>query len=593
MKSIKTKFQFGTVNVPNLILILMLIWFIFSFLVFPNINLLLNVFVKDGQLTLQSVEKISRSARAIKSLNNSFLLAFASIITVNISGILAVLFTEYFDIKGSKLLSMGFMTTLIYGGVVLVTGYKFVYGKTGIITLLLLRFFPNLDPGWFVGFGAVLFIMTFSGTSNHMMFLTTSVRNLDYHTIEAAKNMGASQWTILSKIVLPTLKPTIFAITILTFLAGLSTMAGPLIVGGPDFQTINPMIKTFTGMQNSRDIAALLAIILGIATSILLFALQKIESKGNYISVSKTKARVIKQKIESPLWNVIAHITAWSMWIIYMLPIMYVFIFSFTDAVTIKTGKLSLGSFTINNYIKLFNSSNAYKPYVVSMVYSILASIIVVIISILVARIVTKAKQKWHKIFEPLILIPWLLPSTMIALGLMMTYDVQRFFLLNKVLIGTQVILLIAYVIIKIPFSYRMIRAAFISFDKNLEEAAKVMGAKSFYTFRKVILPVILPVLLSVLVLNFNSLLSEYDLTAFLYHPFLQPLGIVIKGATDETATTEAQAMAYVYSVVLMVISIIALWIGRYGGYDALRKLVNIKKKKRVVENEVNIKTHR
>ena len=51
-------------------------------------------------------------------------------------------------------------------------------------------------------------------------------------------------------------------------------------------------------MTGSRDIAALLAIILGIATSILLFIMQKIEKKGNYISISKTKAKMTKQKIE-------------------------------------------------------------------------------------------------------------------------------------------------------------------------------------------------------------------------------------------------------------------------------------------------------
>lgn len=57
-------------------------------------------------------------------------------------------------------------------------------------------------------------------------------------------------------------------------------MSGPLIVGGPDFQTINPMIKTFANMTGSRDIAALLAIILGIATTILLAIMQKIEKKA-------------------------------------------------------------------------------------------------------------------------------------------------------------------------------------------------------------------------------------------------------------------------------------------------------------------------
>ena len=196
----KTKLQDGTINIPGLIVKVVLIWFIFSFLVFPNVNLIIRVFFQDGHFSLEAVEKIMKSQRAIDSLKNSFILAVASIITVNISGILIVLFTEYFDIKGSKLLSMGFMTTLIYSGVVLVTGYKFVYGETGIITKVLMQFFPDMNPQWFVGFGAVLFIMTFSGTSNHMMFLTNAIRGLDYHTIEAAKNMGASQRTILLRL---------------------------------------------------------------------------------------------------------------------------------------------------------------------------------------------------------------------------------------------------------------------------------------------------------------------------------------------------------------------------------------------------------
>lgn len=579
MGKLKSKLQDGTINIPGLILKLFLIWFIFSFLVFPNVNLLLKVFIKDGHFSLDAIHKIMKSTRAINSLKNSFLLAVASVVTVNVSGILIVLFTEYFDIKGSKILSLGFMTTLIYGGVVLVTGYKFVYGETGIVTKVLMQFFPNMDPQWFVGFGAVLFIITFSGTSNHMMFLTNAVRNLDYHTIEAAKNMGASQGTILFKIVLPTMKPTIFAITILTFIAALSTMSGPLIVGGPDFQTINPMIKTFANMTGSRDIAALLAITLGIATSILLFIMQKIEKKGNYISISKTKAKMTKQKIENPVLNVIAHIVAYVMFVIYMLPIINVLVFSFTDGMTIKTGQIRKDSFTLENYAKLFRSSTAYKPYLVSILYSFVAALTVAVICIAVARIVTKLKHKWDKLYEPLILIPWLLPSTMIALGLMMTYDEARWNLANKVLVATPVIMLIAYMIIKLPFSYRMIRAAFIGLDGNMEEAAQVMGAKPFYTMRKVILPIIMPVVLSVVVLNFNGLLSEYDLSVFLYHPLFQPLGIVIKLATDETATTDAQAMAFVYTVILMIISTIALWLGRYDGIATIKGIFSRKKK--------------
>lgn len=571
MNFFKDKIQNGTVNVPGILLRAAILWFVLSFLVFPNVNLILNVFIKDGEFTLSAVSKILSSARALKSLKNSFILACAAVVTVNITGVLIVLFTEYFDIKGARLLKLGFMSTLIYGGVVLVTGYKFVYGETGIATKVLLNIFPNMDPAWFVGFWAVLFIITFSGISNHMMFLTNSLRSIDYHTIEAAKNMGASQMKILFQIVLPTLKPTIFAVTILTFLSALSTMSGPLIVGGPDFQTINPMIKTFANMMTSRDIAALLAIILGLATSVLLVISQRIEKKGNFISVSKTKAKLVKQKIENPVLNVIAHIVAYSMFVIYMLPILNVLVFSFTDGLTITTGEIRPDSFTLANYRKLFQSPAAYKPYVVSTVYAIIAAVVVVIVALVAARLITKAKHKLDKMLEPLVLIHWLLPSTMIALGMMMTYDEPRWNIGNKVLVATPLIMLIAYIIVKIPFSYRMVRAAFMGLDGNLEEAAQVMGAKPFYTMRKVILPIIMPVVLSVVVMNFISLLSEYDLSVFLYHPSYRPLGIEIKLATDETATIDAQAMAFVYTVVLMIISTFALWLGRFGGFEAIK----------------------
>lgn len=143
MNFFKDKIQNGTVNVPGILLRAAILWFVLSFLVFPNVNLILNVFIKDGEFTLSAVSKILSSARALKSLKNSFILACAAVVTVNITGVLIVLFTEYFDIKGARLLKLGFMSTLIYGGVVLVTGYKFVYGETGIATKVLLNIFSK------------------------------------------------------------------------------------------------------------------------------------------------------------------------------------------------------------------------------------------------------------------------------------------------------------------------------------------------------------------------------------------------------------------------------------------------------------------
>ena len=537
-----------------------LIWFLVTFIIYPNIDLVLSVFVKDGQFTLDAVNRVLKSPRAIQSIMNSFKLALSLIVTVNVVGLLCVLFTEYFDIKGAKILKLGYMTSLIYGGVVLATGYKFVYGPYGMITRILQNFLPNLDPNWFVGYGAVLFIMTFSGTANHTLFLTNTIRGVDYHTIEAARNMGAKPFTVFRKIVLPTLTPTLFALTIMIFLSGLSAVAAPMIVGGKQFQTINPMIITFAGMGNSRDLAALLAIVLGVATTILLSIMNKIEKGGNYISISKTKAPLKKQKITSKPWNIIAHIVAYALFVVFMLPLIFIVLYSFTDPVAIQTGNLSLANFTLENYHQFLTNSVAFSPFLVSFVYASLAAITATVLAVVFARVVRKHKARFDSLFEYGALLPWLLPNTLLAISLLFTFNQPQPLVFNFILVGTIVILLIGYIIVKIPFSYRMVRAILFSVDDEMEDAARSMGASPFYTMMKVIIPFILPVVLSVIALNFNSLLTDFDLSVFLYHPLAQPLGITIRSAGDETATSNAQALVFVYTIVLMIISSAVLY---------------------------------
>jgi len=552
-----------TVKLGDIPIKILLVWFVVAFLIFPNLNLLISVFYKNGIFSTEVFGKLLSSARAIRSLSNSFLLAVSLSISVNIVGTLLVLFTEYFDIRGAKLLKAGYMTTLIYGGVVLATGYKFIYGENGVMTKLLVAIFPSLNPGWFTGYFAVIFIMTFACTSNHIIFLTNAVRGIDYQLLEAARNLGASFRTIVFRIIVPLLKPTYLAVTILIFLTGLSAMSAPLIVGGDTFQTINPMIMTFAQSTYSREIAALLAIILGIATILLLTVMNKLEKGGTYISVAKTKAKMVKQKITSPLANMLAHGLAYVLFLIYAGPIVLVVIYSFTKSTNITSGVLSAKDFTLGNYITLFTQSNAFKPYLVSLLYAFLSAVIVAMIAILVSRIIHKSRGLFPALLEYSMLIPWLLPGSLIAIGLMITYDAPKLLVFNKVLIGTTVILLLGYIIVKLPFSLRMIKAAFFGVEGSLEEAAQSMGASSFYIFRRVILPLVLPAVLSVIVLNANSLLSDYDLTVFLFHPLLQPLGIVIKAASDESATVNAQAMSFVYAVILMLMAATALYLTR------------------------------
>ncbi|WP_339217479.1 iron ABC transporter permease [Paenibacillus sp. FSL W7-1332] len=552
--------RLASINPVSILLYGLIVWFVIAFLIYPNLNIYGEIFMKDGKFTLEAAEKLLSSERAMRSLYNSFILAFSLVITVNVVGITLVLISEYFDIKGAKILRLGYFTTLIYSGVVLVSGYKFVYGEEGFMTKLLVQLFPSFNTTWFHGYWAVLFVMTFACTSNHFLFLSNAIRKIDFQTVEAARNMGASTWYILRRVVLPVLKPTIYALTILTFLTGLAATSAPLILGGKEFQTITPMILTFSRSMTSRDLAALLALILGVATLVLLTVMIRFERKGNFMSVSKVKSELVKQKIRSKSGNLAAHILAYGLFVLYIVPVVLIIIFSFTDAASISTATLNLNSFTLDNYIRVFSSMSAFKPYLVSILYATAASVIVVALALVASRILHKYKNKWALALEYALLIPWILPSTLIAIGLIVTFNTPKLMIGNTVLVGTVWMLLIAYVIIHIPFTLRMVKASFFSLDSNLEDAARNLGAKPFYTFRKVLLPIILPSTLAVLALNFNGILADYDVTVFLYHPLYQPLGIVIKNSTDAQALADTKALTLVYSVILMIMSSVTLY---------------------------------
>ena len=492
---------------------------------------------------------------------NSLKLALCLVITVNVVGISIVLLTEYFDIKGAKILRLGYMTTLIYSGVALVTGYMFLYASDGIITTQLKDAFPNINVNWFTGFNAVLFTMTFACTSNHALFLRNAIRGIDYNTVEAARNMGAKPFKVLWKVVFPTLLPTLFSLTVMTFITGLCAMSAPTLLG---YDSINPEIVRLAGSSVADEAfpqarAALLSIILACFTILLLTVLSSYERKGHYLSVSKTKAKLQKQKITNPVANVLAHIYAYVLFIIYMTPVVMIVIFSFQTFSAVRMRKLDLSQWTLVNYFgkqdySYLTSRGTYKiregsisgvfsneatlgGIQMSFVMSVIAAALACVIVVVACNYIFKHK-KTGTILEYALLFPWLLPTILIC------YSYRTFFNSSDVwyVFGqnlyyadrVRILIVIAYTVVKLPFSLRMIKASFYAIDEELEDAARNLGSGPVRTFLKVKLPIILPSVLAVFALNFNALFTEYDMSATFASTYGTTYAMVIQSMCRE-----------------------------------------------------------
>ena len=569
----------------------------FGFMLLPCLNTLTSIFnTKNaaGERDPFAVIRFFLAGSMGKYVWNSLKLAILLVITVNVVGVSIVLLTEYFDIKGAKILRMGYMTTMIYSGVALVTGYMFLYASDGILTTALKNAFPSVNPTWFSGFNAVLFTMTFACTSNHMLFLRNAIRGIDYNTVEAARNMGARPFKVLWKVVFPTLIPTMFSLTVMTFITGLCAMSAPTLLG---YDSINPEIVRLAGSSSADEAfpqarAALLSIILAMFTIILLTVLSSYERKGHYLSVSKTKAKLQKQKITNPVWNVLAHIYAYVLFIIYMTPVVMIIIFSFQTYSAIRLKKLDLTHWTLINYFgqqdyEYLTSRGKYKTRVgsisgvfsndatlggirLSFILSALAAALACVIVVVACNYIFKKRNKKSGVvLEYALLFPWLLPTILIC------YSYRTYFNSDSVwYVGNQnlyyaqnvrLLIVMAYTVTKLPFSLRMIKASFYSIDEELEDAAKNLGAGGLRTFLKVKLPIILPSVLAVFALNFNALFTEYDMSATFASTYGTSYAMVIQAMCAEEGlygyNVNASGRRCASTVFIMIVSGVILYL--------------------------------
>ena len=588
-----------------------------GFMLLPCLNTLTSIFnVKNaaGERDPFAVIRFFFAGTMGKYVWNSLKLALCLVVTVNIVGVSIVLLTEYFDIKGAKILRMGYMTTLIYSGVALVTGYLFLYAPDGILTTAVTNAFPGFNASWFTGFNAVLFTMTFACTSNHALFLRNAIRGIDYNTVEAARNMGAKPFKVLWKVVFPTLLPTMFSLTVMTFITGLCAMSAPTLLG---YDSINPEIVRLAGSSGADEAfpqarAALLSIILAMFTILLLTVLSSYERRGHYLSVSKTKAKLQKQKITNPVANVLAHIYAYVLFIIYMTPVVMIVIFSFQTYSAIRKKQLDLTNWTLINFFgqqdyEYLTNRGKYKlregaisgvfsneatlggiqlSFILSLIAAALACVIVVIACNYIFK---KNHKKTGVVLEYALLFPWLLPTILIC------YSYRTFFNSDAVwYVGNmnlyyaqrvRILIIMAYTVTKLPFSLRMIKASFYSIDEELEDAARNLGSTALRTFLRVKLPIIMPSVLAVFALNFNALFTEYDMSATFASSYGTTYAMVIQAMYREEGlygyNVNASGRRCASTVFIMLVSGLILYLVYGVGGRDLEERLAIRRRRR------------
>lgn len=158
-------------------------------------------------------------------------------------------------------------------------------------------------------------------------------------------------------------------------------------------------------------------------------------------------------------------------------------------------------------------------PVLLSLQVASIALIFSFVLGTLMARFMTKVEFKGKVILETIMMLPIVLPPTVVGFILIVIFGNNSFvgdfieWLFGSSIIFTWYAAVLASTVVAFPLMYQSAKTGFLSIDKDIEEAAKVDGASDFRIFMKITMPLAAVSLITGAILSFARALGEFGAT--------------------------------------------------------------------------------
>ena len=438
-----------------------------------------------------------------------------------------------------------------------VLAFLFLYGESGMLPRALQLALGLEDvPFAFGGVAAVLLVHVYVFYVYFYLFVGAALRGLDASLLDASADLGAGAWTTFRRVVLPLLRPALVGASLLVFMLSMASFTAPLLFaeGDPFLTTQIYQFKT----NGALDRAAAVSVVL---TGICLLFLAGAEARG---LASRTASGKGVGRSPGPLRGparVVAGVLVGVALVVVLLPVATVVLLSFVAEGTWTTQVLP-DTFTLDNYAALATEPDVLAPITSSLWMAALATAANVVFGVGVALVVVKGAVPGRGLLRALSLLPFAVPGTVMALGLLVAFDEPTALAGGAVLIGTVWLLPLAYFVRHIPLVVRAAQAALEGFDDRLAEASADLGAAPRTTFRRVVLPAIAPGVIAGALLTFVTALGEFVASIMLYVYANRPIAVEVFAQLRIFEFGQAAA----YSVLLMALVVAAVGVSRWLG---------------------------
>lgn len=535
MTKIKFKPDFWTIITIVIALVFAL------FLVYPLFSLFLSGF-KDsatGVLTLNNFSKFFGKKYYYQGLINSFMITVCvTILAVLIGAPMAYLMTA-FKIKGKGIAEILVIISMLSPPFIGAYSWVLLCGRSGVIT----KFFENslgIHLPNIYGFSGILLVLTLKLYPFIYLYVSGALAKIDVSLSEAAESLGCSSVKKVFTIVLPLILPTLLAGSLLVFMNALADFGTPMLIG-EGFNVMPVMIYSefISEVGGQANFAASMAAIMVLITAVLFLGQKYIVNKKSF---TMSSLRPMVAKDITGIKSLLAHAAIYIVIFMSVIPQLTVFYTSF-----LKTkGSMFDRGFSLGSYKAVFDRMG--NAILNTYLFGLIAIAIIVLLGMFIAYISTRKRNAVTASIDTITMFPYIIPGSVLGITLLSAFN-------NKPLLlsGTIMIMIVAFVIRRLPYTLRSSAAILYQISPSMEEASISLGCSPVKTFFKVTAVMMLPGVMAGAILSWITVINELSASVILYTGKTRTMSIAIYTEVIRANYGTAAALSSILTVTTVI----------------------------------------
>lgn len=505
--------------------------FLGLFLLYPLFGILSASFLDASgtHFTLNNYVKVIARAFYRDSVLNSLTIGvLATVVTTLITAPLAFSIARL-PVAGKTALTSLAVLPLVLPSFVSAYALLLLFGRAGIVT----QAFAALGVSAPSIYGTPGIVLVYVLTLYPYVLLPTvaGLKALDISVEEASQNLGASRWRTFWSVIFPIVIPSILAGALLVFIETLENFGVPFVLAEDKPIMAVEAYKLFVGETDTNPASAGVLGVLLVLSTTLVVVIQRRYLGGRRFA---TGARRSPPLIEVGRgWRLLATSYCWGVVLASLVPFFAVIVISFME----YRGPVLHPNFSLDNYAELFRRS--LRPLENTLLLATIAAFGAALLGVPIGYVITRHRTRLSAFLDVVATLPFAVAGTILGIGLIISFNTGWL-----ALTGGWLILVIAYMVRKLPFTVRASSAILHQIDPSLEEASINLGVSPMVTFARLLVPLMLGGIVGGMVLTWVAVAAELSATVVLYSGQWQTLTVVMFQALEGTGAGLAAATA-------------------------------------------------